>query len=138
MNDQNNSKEKGAADYTGAVADAFFMANLLFIGIFYLILWGFYFIAYKNASQVSKNHIKQALATATISTLIVIILNVFIISTVGYASATALIAAEVYLMLIVPLFMIVGIMAFTKAINEKDYKFPIIGKLLGVSTPESK
>ncbi len=126
-------EHKKTADYLGAVAAALFMANLLFIGIFYLILWGFYLIAYKNASQVSKNHIKQALVTATISTLIALALNILVITTTGYASATALIIAETYLMLIVPLFMIVGILAFIKAVNEKDFQYPIIGKLLGIN-----
>lgn len=119
-------------DHTGTVAEALFMANLLFIGIFYLVLWGLYFMAYKNASPTSKNHLKQTLVAATISTLIVVVLNIVIILTTGYASATALIVAEVYLMLVVPLFMIVGILGFTKAINEKDFKFPVIGNLLGI------
>ena len=126
--------ENPKTDYMGAVAAALFMANLLFIGIFYLILWGFYFIAYKDSSQASKNHIKQALVAATISTLVALTLNLFILMTTGYASATALIVAEVYLMLVVPLFMIVGILAFIKAVNERDYRYPIIGKLLGVTT----
>ena len=127
------SEQKQSADYLGAVAAALFMANLLFIGIFYIILWGFYFVAYKNASQVSKNHIKQALVTASISTLIALALNILVVATTGYASATALIVAETYLMLIVPLFMIVGILAFIKAVNEKDFQYPIIGKLLGIN-----
>lgn len=126
------SARKESADYLGAVAEALFMANLLFIGVFYIILWGFYFIAYKNASQVSKNHIKQALAGASLSTLIALALNIFVVTTTGYASATALIVAETYLMLIVPLFMIVGILGFIKAVNEKDFQYPIIGKLLEV------
>ena len=121
-------------DHTGTLAEAFFIANLLFIGAFYLILWGLYFLAYKNASPVSKNHLKQTLVAATLSTSIVVALNIFIVMTTGYASATALIVAEVYLMVVVPLFMVVGILGFTKAINEKDFKFPIIGNLLGISS----
>ncbi len=131
MNDQ-NYQEKYRHDYTGAVAEAFFMANLLFIGVFYLILWAFYFLAYKNASKISKNHIKQALLTSTITTLIAGILAVIAYTTTGFASVQALIMAEVYLMVIVPLFMVLGIFGFTKAINEKNFKFPLIGKLLGV------
>lgn len=139
MTEKNTTKQeipKETVDHTGTVAEALFIANLLFIGIFYLILWGLYFLAYKNASPVSKNHLKQTLVASTLSTLIVVLLNIFVLLTAGYASATALITAEVYLMLIVPLFMIVGILGFTKAINEKDYKFPIIGNLLGVSNEE--
>ena len=42
--------------------------------------------------------------------------------------------AEVYLMVVIPLFLIVGILGFTKAINHKYYAFPIIGKMLGIKT----
>jgi len=111
---------------------AFFMANLLFIGIFYLILWSLYFLAYKNASQVSKNHIKQALLGSTVTTSIALALAVIAFFTTGFASVQALIMAEVYLMIIVPLFMLLGVLGFSKAINEKDFKFPIIGNLLGI------
>ncbi|MCF6190983.1 MAG: hypothetical protein L3J51_10925 [Cocleimonas sp.] len=131
MNDQ-NYKEKYTHDYTGAVAMAFFMANLLFIGIFYLILWAFYFFAYKNASQVSKNHIQQALWASTLTTTIAVVLAGIALMTTGFASVQALIMAEVYLMVVVPLFMLLGILGFTKAINEKNFKFPIIGNLLGI------
>jgi len=119
-------------DYTGAVAEALYLANLLFIGIFYMALWGLFLLTYKHVSQVSKNHLKQTLVASSISTSIVILLNLFVIATSGYASATALITAEVYLMVIVPLFMIVGILGFIKAVNGKDFKYPIIGNLLGI------
>ncbi len=120
------------SDHTGAIAEALFIANLLFVGVFYIALWGFYFWSYKAATTVGKNHLKQTLAASTVSSLIVIALNIFILLTSGYASATALIVAEIYLMLIVPLFMIVGILGFIKAINHNDFRFPIIGKPLGV------
>jgi len=135
-NNMNDNQQKHVADYTGAFAEAFYLANLLFIGFFYIILWGLYFIAYKHASPVSRNHIKQTLVASTVSTLIVVVLNIFVLLTTGYASVTALILAEVYLMVIVPIFLVMGILGFIKAINEKDFKFPIIGNLLGVSNQE--
>ncbi len=131
MDDQ-RYKEKFSHDYTGAVAMAFFMANLLFIGIGYLILWGLYFLAYQNASQVSKNHIKQALWGSTITTSLAIILAIIAFSTTGFASVQALLMAEIYLMVIVPIFMFFGILGFSKAINEKNFRFPIIANLLKV------
>ena len=117
-------------DHTGTVAEAFFIANLLFVGIFYVFLWGLYFLAYKNASPVSKHHLKQTLVASSISTFIVILLNIIILLTSGYASATALILAEAYLMLIVPLFLIVGILGFTKAVQGLDFTFPLIGRFI--------
>ena len=122
-------------DHTGTVAEAFFIANLLFVGIFYVFLWGLYFLAYKNATPISKHHLKQTLVAGGITTLIVIWLNIIILLTTGYASATALILAEAYLMLIVPLFMIVGILGFTKAVQGLDFTFPLIGKF--ISKPNS-
>ncbi len=127
---QEKSKSRQIEDHSGTIAEAFFIANLLFVGIFYLLLWGLYLLAYKNASPVSKSHIKQTLIASSISTLIVILLNLFILLTSGYASATALIVAEVYLMLIVPLFMIVGILGFTKAVQGLDFSFPVIGRFI--------
>jgi Mn2+/Fe2+ NRAMP family transporter len=131
---QQDFKKKYQTDHTGTIAEALFIANLLFVGIFYVFLWGLFFIAYKQASQVGKNHLKQTLIASSITILIVIALNIFILLTSGYASATALIAAEVYLMLIVPLFMVVGILGFTKAVNEKNFRFPLIGKPLNINT----
>jgi cytochrome bd-type quinol oxidase subunit 2 len=130
-------KSRQTEDHSGTIAEALFIANLLFVGIFYLLLWGLYFLAYKNASPVSKSHIKQTLIASSISTLIVILLNLFILLTSGYASATALIVAEVYLMLIVPLFMIVGILGFTKAVQGLDFSFPLISKFITKPLTES-
>ena len=137
MNDQishTDFNKKYKADHSGTVAEAFFIANLLFIGIFYILLWGLFFMSYKHATQVSKNHLKQTLVAASITTSIVILLNIIIVMTTGYASVEALISAEVYLMLVVPLFMVLGIFGFTRAVNEKDFIFPVIGKTLGIET----
>ncbi|MEE9491852.1 MAG: hypothetical protein V3W04_00540 [Gammaproteobacteria bacterium] len=133
MNEEGFNK-RYKKDHTGSFAEAFFIANLLFVGVFYLLLWGLYFMKKRHATQVSKNHLKQTLIASSFTTLIVISLNFFILMTTGYASATALITAEIYLMLVVPLFMVLGIFGFTKAINEKDFRFPVIGRFLGIDT----
>jgi|GEM_PF-915851 len=132
MNEQEFYKKYGH-DHTGAYAEAFLILNLLFIGIFYLELWILYLLNYKKASPISKSHLKQALLVSSISTLIVVALNIFILLTSSYASATALIVAEVYLMLIVPLFLIFGIRGFIKAVNEKKYNYPFIHKFIFVN-----
>lgn len=133
LNKKVESDTKMKSDNTAAFAEAFFIANLLFIGTFYLALWGLYFLTYKKTTQVNRNHLIQALVASSLSILIVIVLNIGLLLTVGYASATALITAEVYLMVIVPLFLFVGIIGFVKAINHKDYCYPVIGKYLAIS-----
>jgi hypothetical protein len=116
-------------DNTAAFAEAFFIGNLLFVGIFYLALWTLYFLRYESTSDVGKKHLSQALIASSLSSIIFLAINVFILLTDGYHSLTALFGLEFYYMLMVPLFLAVGIMAFSKAIKELDFDYPLIGQL---------
>ena len=115
-------------DNTAVFAEAFFIANLLFVGLFYIALWILYFLRYQKASTVGKNHLSQALIASSISTMLFAAINVMIILTDGYASLTSLFSLEVYFMLIVPLFMIAGIIGFSKAIKGSSFNYPLIGR----------
>ena len=119
-----------AEDHIGSFAQAFFISNLLFVGIFYLLLWVLYFLSYKKASPVSKRHLKQTLIASSISTAIVVLFNIFILLTANYASVTALIMAEVYLMVIVPVFLVAGIVGFTNAVQGLDFTFPLLKRFV--------
>jgi uncharacterized Tic20 family protein len=124
--------KQAAHDHTAAYAEAFFIGNLLFVGAFYLALWVLYFLRYKKASAITRNHLKQALLGSSISTAIFISINIFIVLTSGYASVTALFSLEVYFMLLLPLFLIVGILGFSKAIKGIDFSYPVIGRFIRV------
>ena len=124
--------EEKTKGHTAAFAEAFFIGNLLFVGAFYLALWVLYFLRYKEASAITKRHLKQALIGSSISTSIFIAINIFIMLTSGYASLTALFSLEFYFMLLVPLFLIVGILGFTKAVKGIDFSYPLIGKFIKV------
>lgn len=115
-------------DNTAAFAEAFFIANLLFVGVFYLALWTLYFLRYQQSSTIAQKHLTQSLIASSISTAIFVAINIFIVLTDGYASLTALFSLEVYFMLIVPLFLIAGIIGFTRAIKDLDYSYPLIGQ----------
>jgi len=128
-----NQDSQDSQDNIGAIAEALFMLGLLFVGFGFLALLGLYLLKYKDASSVSKNHLKQTLIAGAISLLIALAFIAYIMLTAGFASATALIMIEVYLMLVIPLFMFFGIMGFVKAINHKDYRYPVIGKMLGIN-----
>ena len=117
-------------DHTAAYAEAFFIGNLLFVGAFYLALWVLYFLRYKKASIITRNHLKQALLGSSISTAIFISINIFILLTSGYASITALFSLEFYFMLLLPLFLVVGILGFSKAIKGIDFSYPVIGRFI--------
>ena len=116
-------------DNTAAFAEAFFIANLLFVGVFYLALWLLYFMRYKQTSAIGKQHLSQTLLASSLSTIIFLAINVLILLTNGYASLTALFSLELYYMLIVPLFLTVGIIAFTKAVKGLTFSYPLIGQL---------
>ena len=122
-------KELSAKDNTAAFAEAFFIGNLLFVGIFYIALWALYFIRYQSTSDVGKKHLSQALIASSLSTIIFLSINVLILLTDGYHSLAALFGLEFYYMLIVPLFLAAGIMAFGKAIKGEAFSFPLIGQL---------
>ena len=117
-------------DHTAAYAEAFFIGNLLFVGAFYLALWILYIFRYKESSVITQRHIKQALIGSSISTAIFIAINIFIILTTGYASVTALFSLEFYFMLLLPMFLVVGIMAFTRAIKGIDFNYPLISRFV--------
>jgi len=117
-------------DHTAAFAEAFFIGNLLFVGAFYLALWVLYLLRYKKSSAITQNHLKQALIGSSISTTIFLIINIVIMLTSGYASVTALFSLEFYFMLLLPLFLVVGILGFTKAIKGLDFSYPLIGRFI--------
>ena len=117
-------------DHTAAYAEAFYIGNLLFVGVFYLALWMLYFMRYKNACVITQSHLKQTLIASSISTTIFIVINIFIVLTSGYTSVTALFSLELYFMILLPLFLVVGIMGFTKAIKGIDFTYPLIGRLI--------
>lgn len=117
-------------DHSAAFAAAFFMANLLFVGIFYIALWVLYKTKYPTADAITQNHLKQSLIAASISTLIFALINLMILLTDGYASLISLIGLEVYYMLIVPAFLLMGIFAFTKAVNHVDFSYPLINRFV--------
>lgn len=117
-------------DHSAAFAEAFFIANLLFVGAFYIALWALYATRYAQTDAIGRSHIKQALIAASISTGIFAIINISIMLGAGYDSLPALLSLEIYFMLVVPIFLVVGILAFSKAIKGKDFCYPLIGRRL--------
>ena len=122
-------------DHTAAYAEAFYIGNLLFVGIFYLALWILYLLRYKKSSVITQRHLKQSLIGSSISTFIFVGINIVILLTHGYTSVAALFSLEFYFMLLVPMFLIVGILGFSKAIKGMDFTYPLIGRFLKQPAP---
>lgn len=127
--------ESTTNDHTAVFAVVFFMANVLFVvfgGVFYLALWVLYLRRYKYSSPVAQNHLKQALITASMSTVFFVVINIYIIANGGYVplSRSAIIAIELYGLLVLPIFMATGVFALFKAIKNEDFHYPLIGRLI--------
>ncbi len=123
------------SDRTAIYGVVLFMANVLFVifgGVFYLALWVLVIRRYKTSSPVTQNHLKQALIAASLTTAIFIILNVFILSTGGYIplSRSAILAIELYGIVVLPAFMGLGVYALSKAIRHEEVRYPLIGRLI--------
>lgn len=117
-------------DRTAIVAEAFYMANLLFTGFVYVALLILFFKQYKKGTLVAKAHLKQTLLAASFTTTIFLLINLYLIVNDAYASVTGLIMLETYYMAIVPLCFIPGIIGLTKGLKGEVYTFPIIGRLV--------
>ncbi len=122
-------------DHNAVLAVALYMANILFVifgGIFYLALWALVILRYKKSSTITQNHMKQALIAASLTTLIFVAINIFIVYTGGYVplSRSAIMALEMYGLLILPAFMGLGVYALFKAFKSEDIRYPIIGRLI--------
>ncbi|HGG61059.1 MAG TPA: hypothetical protein ENK26_14265 [Gammaproteobacteria bacterium] len=121
-------------DHTAAFAEAFFMANLLFVGVFHLALWVLWLTRRDRVSPIARDHLKQALAGSAFTTLLFLALNIGIMLTTGYHSVGGLLTLEIYYMFIVPLFMLIGILGFKKAITREEYRYPVFARLLNIET----
>lgn len=116
---------------SGADAYSIYIANLLFTGLGLVVLIVYSIGKYGGIKNLSNKHVKQSLLASLLTTLVFIVINLYIIFfTPGYLSFTGLVLLEVYYMFIVPVCVIPGIIGLTRAINGKDYTFPMIGRHL--------
>ncbi len=122
-------------DHTAALAVVFYIANVLFVifgGVFYLALWILYARRYKSASPIAQSHLKQALVAASVSTAIFIAINLYVIANGGYVplSRPAIVAIELYGLIVIPLFMATGVFALFKAVKNEPFQYPLIGRFV--------
>lgn len=116
---------------SGALAYSIYIANLLFTGLGLVVLIAYSVRKSQGIKNLSNIHIKQSLLASILTTLVFIVINLYIIFfTPGHLSLTGLVILEVYYMFIVPICVIPGIVGLTRAINGKDYTFPMIGRHL--------
>ena len=78
-------------------------------------------------SALLRNHLRQALRAAMISSAVFLAANLLILYLGGYRGIQALIVFEVYFILVVPLFLIPGLLGLLRAMDGRPYRYPLIG-----------
>ena len=111
------------------MSESLYLLNLLFP----LIPLGFLLVMRQrrlaDAGVLGRSHLVQATTVAYISSALFILANVIILLFGGYKSVTALVTFEVYFIAVVPLFVIPGLLALLRAMNEQPASYPLIGRL---------
>jgi uncharacterized membrane protein len=116
------------AGKTLAVAsEGLYLLNLLFPLLPLLgLAWLRYRYRHHTATLVC-NHLPQAFLAACITSGVFLAANILILYLGGYRSIHALIIFEVYFILIVPLFLIPGLIGLIKAMSAQTFHYPLIG-----------
>jgi uncharacterized Tic20 family protein len=123
---------KSAAEADGkrlaVISEGLYLFNLLFPVIPLLGLGWIYSRHRGHEIGLVRNHLGQAFFGATIATTIFLAGNALILLLGGYHSISALIIFEVYFIIVVPLFLIPGLLGLIKAMASQHYRYPLIGR----------
>jgi uncharacterized Tic20 family protein len=111
-------------------AQGLYLLNLLFPLIPLVFLLAIYFRRVADAGALGRNHLRQALPAALVSSVLFVLANGVVLAYGGYRSVVALITFEVYFIAVVPLFVIPGLMGLLRAMNEQEFRFPILGRFV--------
>lgn len=109
------------------ISAGLYLINLLLPLLPLLGLVWLYFQHRNHAPRLAKINLMQALIGAALSSALFAAANILILSLGGYRSLHALIVFEVYYILVVPLFLIPGLITLVKAMSGQLYRFPLIG-----------
>ena len=108
------------------IAVGLYLLNLLLPLLALMGIAGLYVMHRRHGSKLVRVNLYQTLVGSVISTSLFLLANLLIVILGGYRSLHALIIFEVYYILVVPLFLIPGLIALIKAMSGQCYVFPLI------------
>ena len=114
------------------IAQSLYILTALIPAIGFIFLTGFYLRHRLGTNSVNQVHLKQTFIAGCLITALFALSNAIIILTGGYHSINTIIVFEVYSMVFVPLFVFPGIFGLVKARSGESYRFPLLGKLIGI------
>lgn len=125
------NRAEAGAEHNGKtlaiVSQGLYLLNLLIPLLPLVVLSLLYLNRDVGGKPLARINLTQALIGAGISSLLFIAANLLILLLGGYRSLQALIIFEVYYILLVPVFLIPGLIALIKAMSGQIYRFPLIG-----------
>ena len=130
--DSQQVKTPGQA--TAITGEILFLLNLLLpvLPLLFLVLLNLKHR--KTTNDFLRAHLKQPLIAAIISTSLFLLGILFIIMTGGYDSISIqlIIVLEAYTLIVVIPMLIPGLIGVIKAMSGDSYRYPLIGKWLGM------
>ncbi len=120
------------SDRTAVFAEALYILTALIPAVGFFALLAFYLRHRYNKNSVAQPHLKQTMIAGCLITGLFALANAIIILTGGYHSINTIIVFEIYTMVFVPLFVFPGILGLVKARSGESYRFPLLGKLIGI------
>lgn len=117
---------------TAIIGEGLYLLNLLLpiLPLLFLILLN---LKHRTAtSAFLRDHLKQPMVGAIISSSLFLLGCLYIIMTGGYKSMSFefILVLEVYTLAVVMPFLVPGLIGIVKAISGDRYRYPLIGKLL--------
>ncbi len=117
---------------TAIIGEVLYLLNLLMPILPLLFLIALNLKHRTTTNAYLRDHLKQPLVAAIISTNLFLLGCLFIIMTGGYKSISfeLILVLEVYTLAVVMPFLVPGLIGIIKAISGDRYRYPLIGKLL--------
>ncbi len=107
-------------------AEGLYLLNLLFPVVTWLALLVVWLRRRNEAPELGRVHLRQAFVAATLATALFLLLNLLVMALGGYRSMAALVLFEAWFIVIVPIFLIPGLIALLKAMAGETWRFPLI------------
>ena len=125
-----SKQEPSTFKTTAIISEGVFLLNLLLPVIPYIGLLFLYLRHRSSSSKFLWAHTVQPVVAASISTLLFLAGNLFVILSSGYKSIQALIIFEIYYIAVVPPFLVLGLFGLIKAMSDDIYIYPVIGRFV--------
>ncbi|MDF1643182.1 MAG: hypothetical protein P1U80_03240 [Pseudomonadales bacterium] len=95
---------------------------------------GWYYLRHRHDNnRLTQAHLKQTIIAGGLISFLFLFTNSLVIYFGGYRSISALIIFELYFFLVIPIFVIPGIVGVVKASSGEIFRFPLIARLANIN-----